>query len=88
MCKNPGLDDAPEFGVNFSPEDGSAVVRCIPPLGSVNYVTVERMLPPIISCTVRVDSSLKVRMWEGVASSQPIASTSRSVRVGHVFGRP
>eukprot|EP00798_Chlamydomonas_sp_ICE-L_P015964 gene15964-22096_t len=58
MCQNPSPDEAPEFGVRFSPEDGSAIVRCIPPLGAVRYQSVERTLPPIMTCTFRVDSSL------------------------------
>ncbi len=39
--------------------DGAMEVQTIPPLGAVEFEMRDRSLPPIISITVRIDSSLK-----------------------------
>ncbi|KAG1678282.1 hypothetical protein FOA52_013903 [Chlamydomonas sp. UWO 241] len=51
------FDDAPEFGV-LNGEDGQASLETVPPLRGVRFSVVMRELPPILSFSVRVDSSL------------------------------
>lgn len=56
-AKFKGMLSVSLIGYTFS--DGNLDVQTVPPLGGVEFEMRDRILPPIISFTVRVDSSLK-----------------------------